>query len=369
MIFENEEELFSRMALSLVDGIGPHTSKNLIAYCGSAKEVFRQKNAVLKKIPEIGKVRADAIKAFDNFIRVEKELDFIQKNQIEALSFTSPRYPERLRQCYDCPIVIYRKGPIDLNSKRMIAIVGTRYATSYGKKLTQEFVEELKGMNVVVASGLAYGTDINAQKACINSDIPTLAVLAHGLDIIYPKVHQRYADQMLTHGGWLTEYMSGTTPDRENFPKRNRIIAGICDVVLVVEATNKGGALITAEYANSYNRDVLAIPGDLHSKLSEGCNTLIKSHKAALVQSVKDIRYVMNWDAEVKRPMIQQSIFHPTSKSEQLVFDYLNSNGKTGLDELSVRTEVSSGELVSLLLGLELNGIVKSSPGKLYEIV
>jgi DNA processing protein len=369
MIFEDEEELFSRMALTQVDGIGPQISKTLIAYCGSAKSVFREKSSILRRIPEIGKTRAESISKFNQFLRVEKEMDFIERNQIEALSYTNHRYPDRLKQCYDCPVVIYKKGKIDLNQNRIISIVGTRNATSYGKKITQKFVKDFQYMDVVLVSGLAYGTDINAQKECIKLNIPTISVFAHGLDIIYPRIHQRFAEQMLDQGGWVTEYMSGTIPDRENFPKRNRIIAGVCDAVLVVEATNKGGALITAEYANSYNRDVFAIPGDLHSKTSEGCNTLIKSHKAALAQSVKDIRYVMNWDVDKQKQVIQKSIFHPSTKSEQLVFDFLNSNGKTGLDEISIRTKLSSGELVSLLLGLELNGIVKSSPGKQYEIV
>jgi DNA processing protein len=369
MISENAGELFYRMALALVEGVGPQTSKTLIAHCGSAENIFKEKERLLWKIPDVGKVRARAVKSFKLFDRVEKELEFIEKNHVDVFSFTNDHFPYRLKQCPDSPLVIFKKGNINLNHKRVVAIVGTRYATGYGKQITKEIIEGLKALDVIVISGLAYGTDINAHRDSLRENIPTAAVFAHGFDTIYPGVHDGTAHEMLDNGGWVTDFMSGTIPERENFPKRNRIIAGLSDAVIIVEAAARGGALITAEYANSYNRDVFAVPGNLKNTFSVGCNNLIKTHKAALLQSADDVKYIMRWDDQQKSEMVQKNLFIPSSPDEEKVYEYLRSNGKTGIEELAVKNLISQGLLAAILTTMEMDGIVKAFPGKAYELV
>ncbi len=369
MFFEDADELFSRMALSLVENIGPKIAKSLIAHCGSAKNVFHEKRRSLQKIPDVGLARALSLASFNDFKKAEMELEYSEKNNIKVCSFTSEHYPERLKQCSDSPLILFSKGEVQVNPKRVVAVVGTRNASDYGRLVTTQLIRSMKETDVCVVSGLAYGTDINAHQECINEGISTVAVLAHGLDRIYPHVHKKIAIQMLENGGWVTEHFSETIPDRENFPKRNRIIAGLSDAVIVVEAAKKGGALITAEIANSYNRDVFAVPGDLNKQLSEGCNMLIKIHKAALLQSVEDLIYIMGWDKQKNPKPVQSSLMPELSNDEQLVYTALTDFGKLGVDAISDKTGMIHGKLAAVLLNMELRGVIRMQPGKTYEAV
>ncbi len=292
--------LLHQIALTLMPNVGDITAKKLVAYCGNAEEVFKQKKHQLLKIPGIGDWVANSVTNnalnSDLLKRAEKEIKFIEKHGVTALFYTDIAYPQRLRHCEDGPILLYFKGNTDLNNSKTIGIVGTRSATTYGKQVCEQIINDLASLNVLVVSGLAYGIDITAQKYALEKGLHTVGVVAHGHDRIYPSEHKKYADLMYNQGGVISEFMSETKPERENFPKRNRIIAGMCDALLVVEAKESGGALITAEIANSYNRDVFAIPGRLNDEHSAGCNKYIKQNKAALVQSAKDIIEMMNWD-------------------------------------------------------------------------
>ncbi|WP_431292153.1 DNA-processing protein DprA [Pedobacter sp. P26] len=250
-----------KIALTFIKSIGPVTAKNLLAYCGSAEQIFSANKKQLLQIPGIGEKTIEAIRGTDALIRARQELDFIEKHGIEVLFFSDERYPKRLKNCIDSPILLYAKGTVDFNQQRIISVVGTRNATVYGKNLCKELCEVLAPYHVLIVSGLAYGIDVTTHKECLANHIPTVGVLGHGLDRMYPKIHKTVAQKMVLNGGLLTEFPILTNPDRPNFPQRNRIIAGIADVTVVVEASIKGGALITAEIANSYNKDVYAFPG------------------------------------------------------------------------------------------------------------
>jgi DNA processing protein len=366
------DKLRQIIALLMVEGVGDKIARNLISYCGSPEAVFREKRAALEKIPDIGAVTARSIRAFREFDRAELECEFIRKNQIRPLCYLNEDYPKRLKHCPDSPVLLYYKGTADPDAPRMVALVGTRNATTYGKEHTLALVEGLAEMKVTIVSGLAYGIDICAHRAALKESTPTIGVLAHGLDRIYPGDHRSVAAKMLDHGGLITEHRSGTIPDRENFPKRNRIIAGLCDAILVVEAARKGGALITADIANSYNRDVFAIPGRTGDPFSEGCNHLIKSHRAALITSAEDIRYVMQWDDDAKKSgkgALQRQLFTDLDPDEQHVVKLLDQDGKTPIDELTIKACRTHSQVAGVLLTLELKGVIRVLPGKIYELV
>jgi len=313
----NSEKIY-QIALTLVPKVGDVAAKKLIAYCGGAEPVFKESKKALLLIPGIGPAIANSIVSQDLLSAAEFELKFMEQNDIKPIYFMEDDYSFRLRQCGDAPIMLYTKGSINLNAKRIISIVGTRRATDYGKQMTDKIIEGLSDLNdIVVVSGLAYGIDIAAHKACLKYNVPTMGVLAHGLDRVYPQLHTQVAREMQDQGGLLSDFMSGTKPDRENFPKRNRIIAGLSDATLVVEARKKGGALITADIANSYSRDVFAVPGRVGDENSEGCNQLIRRNQAALIQSSNDICYLMGWDKESeKNPSLQVSLFVDLNKEE-----------------------------------------------------
>ncbi len=356
------------IALSLVPGVGDVAAKKLVAYCGSPEAVFKAKKSHLLKIPGLGEITANSILNQNVFARAEKELTFIERQKIKPLFYLDDAYPKRLKHCSDSPTMLYFKGNANLNSEKIVSIVGTRNASEYGKKITQQLVSELKQHEVSVVSGLAYGIDICAHKAAVQQQLPTIAVLAHGLDRIYPPAHKSTAEKMLENGGWLTEFLSETNPDRENFPKRNRIVAGMSDAVVVVEAAITGGALITAEIANSYNRDVFAVPGKLEDAYSAGCNRLIKTNKAALLESAKDIAYLLNWDQVNKQAIAQQRLFIDLNAEEQKLVDVLKEKGNVAIDELCFHSEFTLSKVAGLLLNLEFNGVIKSLPGKVYQL-
>ncbi len=366
---EMHPETFYRIGLTLIPGIGAKLAKGLIAHCGSAKQVFLENKKSLQKIPGIGTVASKNIANQSVLVRAEEELKFMEKQAVRPLFFLEPDYPQRLKLCEDGPLMLYFKGNTDLNKRQVIAMVGTRNATQYGLQFCENFCKEIKNFNPMVISGLAYGIDVAAHKQALQAGLPTVGVLAHGLDRLYPSVHQKVADQMLENGGLLTEFLSGTNPDRENFPKRNRIVAGISDAVVVVEAAKKGGALITAEIANSYNRDVFAVPGNLGARFSEGCNWLIKSNRAALLSGAQDLKYILGWEEQERMAVQQTQMFVQLEGIEQKIWEHLQTaGGKSELDILCLKLELSSSKVLSALMTLELKGLVNALPGKVYSI-
>jgi DNA processing protein len=356
------------IALSLIPGVGDVAAKKLVSYCGSPEGVFKTKKSHLLKIPGIGELTVNSILNHGVFDRAEKEIRFITKHKIEPLFYLDDAFPKRLRHCTDSPVMLYFKGNCDLNRDKPIGIVGTRNASEYGKKVTANLVAELAAYNASIISGMAYGIDICAHKAAVENQLPTIAVLAHGLDRLYPSNHKSTAERMLESGGLITEFMSETNPDRENFPKRNRIVAGMVDAVIVVEAGISGGALITAEIANTYNRDVFAVPGKLDDEYSAGCNRLIKTNKAALIESAKDIAYLLNWNNEPKKILQQQRLFVELNKEEEVLVQVIKEKGNIAIDDLSFLSSFPMSKVAGILLNLEFNGVVKSLPGKVYQL-
>lgn len=362
-------DLYS-VALSFVPGIGDITARNLLTHFENAEAIFSASKKELLTVNGIRKKTIDAILEKQGFERAEKELQFIEKYKIQTLNYSDDSYPKRLKNCYDAPSILFYKGNADLNSKRIISIVGTRNATAYGKELTQQLVEDLKPYNVLIISGLAHGIDGIAHKACLKNEIETVGVLGHGLDRIYPALHRPLAEKMISSGGLLTEFPSQTRPDRENFPRRNRIVAGLADATIIVEASLKGGALITAELANSYNRDVFAFPGQIKDEFSAGCNYLIKTNRANLISGVKDLEYLLGW-AEAPSPQKEKQLSLNLNllKEEKDIVEILFKQGSTSIDDLSILTQLPLSKLAITILGLEMQGIIAALPGKTYKLL
>lgn len=367
-----QSELTYQIALTLLDGIGDVLAKNLIAYCGSAEQVFKMKPSHFEKIPGIGAVLAKSIVNHKHlFERAEKEVQFIVDNKVEPVFFTDKTYPQRLKNCHDSPVMLYYKGNADLNAQKIVSVVGTRTPSAYGKQLTEKFIEELKDSGILVVSGLAYGIDITAHKAAVDTHLNTVGVLAHGLDRVYPAAHASFAERMIGQGGLLTEHISETNPDRENFPKRNRIVAGICDALVVIESKRGGGSLITATIANAYNKDVFAFPGKVGDVLSEGCNGLIKTNKAGLIESAADLFYIMNWREDVKpsKKSAQIPLLLNLSSDEQKIVDaFKHDKNHLHIDEICYATNFPISKTSSCLLQLEFSNIITSLPGKIYSL-
>ncbi|TCD10590.1 DNA-protecting protein DprA [Pedobacter frigidisoli] len=358
-----------KIALTFIKSIGPVNAKNLLAYCGSAENVFSATKNQLLQIPGIGAKTVEAILTTDALKRAAEELKFTEKHGIEVLFFSDDNYPKRLKNCFDSPILLYFKGNADLNHPRIISIVGTRNATEYGKNLCKQLCEVLAPYNVIIVSGLAYGIDVTTHKECIANDISTVGVLGHGLDRLYPQIHKSVSQKMVLNGGLLSEFPTLTNPDRQNFPQRNRIIAGIADATIVVEASIKGGALITAEIANSYNKDVYAFPGRTNDVFSEGCNFLIKTNRAGLINNANDLIYYLGWDDEVKekKKQAQTTLHLNLTANEQKVVDALQ-NGQLSIDELCIALNIQQSKLAIVILTLEMQGITVSLPGKVYKL-
>lgn len=359
------------IALTFVKNIGPALAKSLIAYFGDAESVFRASKAKLLKVPGIGEKTILQLNFTEALMRAEEELKFIEKNNVSVLFYTDENYPKRLRNCNDSPILLYAKGNANLNNQHIISIVGTRNATEYGKNLCRQLIDELQPYNVLVVSGLALGIDVAAHKECLKANVATVGVLGHGLDRIYPSQNRMTADKMIAHGGLLTEYPSGTIPDRENFPQRNRIVAGMADATIVVEASIKGGALITAEIANSYNRDVFAFPGRVGDDFSEGCNFLIRNNKAALLTCAADLAYSLGWEKQDPGKPLQEQFMLPIdlSADERLIFDILQQQKlPVAIDDLTLKSNLPTSQLAMNLLNMEMQGYIRSLPGKTYII-
>ena len=367
----NKETIY-QIALTQVPKVGDVIAKKLIAYCGSAEAVFKEPRKNLMMIPGIGSALANVIRSKDLLSTAEFELRFMEHNAVKPIYFLDNDYPFRLKQCVDAPILLYKKGSdVNLNEKKIISIVGTRRASGYGLQITAQMVKDLSGLdNVLVVSGLAYGIDIAAHKASLKHNIPTLGVMAHGLDRIYPSVHAKVSNDMQDQGALISDFISGTPPERENFPKRNRIIAGLSDATLVVEARKKGGALITADIANSYSRDVFAVPGRVGDENSEGCNQLIRRNQAALVQSAEDVCYLMGWDADSqKKDTKQVELFVDLNKDEEALLGVLGSKEKFSIDLIAIQTKQRIPKILETLLQLEMKGLVKALPGSFYAKV
>jgi len=361
--------LTHQLALMQVKGVGNALAKHLLDHCGNAEEVFRTSKQQLVKIPGIGEYVASNIVGGKALQAVDKELAFIEKHKIKVLFWQDKDYPVKLKQCIDAPVLLYYKGNADLQTQKIISVVGTRNATAYGRRICDEFIEELKYSGALIVSGLAYGIDSYVHKACVQQGLATVGVLGHGLDRIYPAANRGLALEMLKYGGLLTEYASGTNPDRQNFPSRNRIIAGLADVTVVVEAALKGGALITAEIANTYNRDVCAFPGDIYKDTSTGCNYLIKTHRAHLVHSAKDLAYLMGWDFEdIAKEEKQLPLPIGLNSIEETVYRIVQQEGPLGIDELTHKANLSPSKLAIALLELEMKNVLIALPGKVYRI-
>jgi DNA processing protein len=361
-----------QIALTMLPGIGDISGKKLVAYCGGLEKVFNENKAGLQKYKMLGDAiirrlvdgRADALR------RAEKEIRFIEKYKIKTFFFLDKEYPYRLSNCIDAPVMLYYKGNANLNPDRVIGIVGTRKATEYGKETCLKIIDGLSDTGALVVSGLAFGIDSCAHKNALTHNLPTVAVLGHGLDRIYPPQNKGLAQKLLQNGGLLTDFQSETNPDRENFPKRNRIIAGLCDALVVIEAAETGGALITADIANSYNRDVFAIPGRVGDEYSKGCNKFIKTHRAALIETAEDLKYLMGWDTQKnKKSGKQQELFIELTSEEQTISGIIRTYGDVGIDTLVIDSGMTSSTVAKTLLNLEFKGVLRSMPGKRYQLI
>jgi len=363
-------DLLHWIALTQVPGVGSVNAKILISYCGSPEEVFKKNKAKLMRIPGIGEVTAAAIASYTDFERAAHEVAFIQKHSIKALPYTHPEYPYRLKEAEDAPVIIYYLGNANLNAPKTLAVVGTRKASEHGKAFTERFIADLASSGCLIVSGMAYGIDICAHKAAVQNHLPTVGVLAHGLHTLYPSAHHNTAKKMKENGGLLTEFLSGQDADKENFPKRNRIVAAMCDATLVIETAQRGGAMITADLANGYNRDVFAVPGRVTDELSAGCNLLIKKNKAALIESAADFLFQMGWEQELAKERAHRKKALPVNLTieEQTIVNLFSDTGKLGIDDICLKLKAEHGNMALTLLDMEFKGIIRSLPGKYYQL-
>ncbi len=364
------DDLKYQIGISLIPGIGNILAKKLIAYAGSIEGVFREKKRNLMKIPGIGEYLAGRIVSQDVLPRAEKEIGFIERYKIRTFFYLDENYPNRLKQCEDAPVVLFMKGEADLDATKIISVVGTRHATEYGKDLCERIIAALASRHpqLIVVSGLAYGIDVTAHKAALRNELPTLAVIAHGLQHLYPPEHKNIARQIVSHGALLTDFLSDEKPERNNFIKRNRLIAGLADGTLVVESGVEGGALITADLANSYNREVMALPGRSGDEHSAGCNALIKSNKAALIEDAADIEDLLGWDNNQEAKAMQGRLFPVLSAEEELLYDIIRTHGTIVIDEICEKSGFTMQKTSALLLNLEFADHIKSLPGKVYAL-
>ena len=370
-----DDTIFHELALTLIPGIGPQLTRQLMSYGGAAKNVLMMPPGKLRRIPGVGAATVAILTGKDReaaFRKAEADLKKAEKDGVEIIFYTSKRFPSRLKQIADAPAILYYQGTADLNAPKVVALVGTRQATDYGREQTERIIKGLLPHRPLVVSGLAYGIDIMAHRAALQEGLETVGVMATGLDIIYPAAHRKTAEKMREQGGLLTEFPFGTPPDRYNFPARNRIIAGLSDGTVVVEAAIKGGALITAELALSYDRDVLAVPGNLSSAASAGCNALIRDNKAALYAEPLDLEQLLNWDAALHqsgkfKPVPSYSVDDFTIEEFTLITVLAAAIGREEqMDELAWKAQLAIHTVASLLLGLEFRGVVRALPGKKF---
>ena len=364
------EDRIYQIALTLIDGIGCVQAKSLIERFETASNVFKANPHQIETIDGIGTVRAQAIKHFNNFSKAEDELKFCDKHNIQPLFITDKGYPKRLLNCYDSPTILYYRGTADLNAPKAVTIIGTRSNTEYGKAMTEKIVEDFKAHAILVISGLALGIDSIAHKAAINNGLATVGVLGHGLDTIYPSQNKSLAKDMLLNGGLITEFRKGTIPEAFNFPRRNRIAAGMSDVTIVIETQKKGGSMITAEMAYQYNRDLFAVPGRMTDNKSKGCLHLIQQNKAIVYTGVEEFINTMGWDLNPAKSMKKQrELFIEYTPDEKIIMDILNEKEISHIDELHVRSGLNSSSIAAAILNLELQNVILSMPGKIYKVL
>lgn len=366
----SELSLKHKIALSLIPTIGDISARRLVSYIGSVEGIFSEPFGNLIKIPGIGSGMAQAIIKRDYLEKAEKEVEYINKYNIKTFFYLDEEYPFRLKQCEDAPVIFYFTGNCNLNESKIISIVGTRSATQQGKEICEKIITGLASghPDLVIVSGLAYGIDIAAHKSAILNNLPTIGVLAHGLKTLYPSVHRSTTRKMIQNGGLLTDFLSDVLPERNNFLKRNRIIAGLSDATIVIESGIKGGALITADIANSYNRDVYAVPGRPGDQWSGGCNNLIKKNAAALIESYEDIEVNLNWEPSGTRGPVQRMLFDELSGNEKLIYEKLKQDRELTIDVMCQIIDIPVQKLSSILLQMEFNGIIKCSPGNVYRL-
>lgn len=360
-----------QIALTQIEGVGVALARNLMQIVGDEEQIFKEPKRNLEKIQGISFRLINEIKSKEVMRKAEDELKFVTKNNLDLLFFTSEEYPERLTHCIDAPILLYVKGNSNLNYKKIVSIIGTRNSTPQGIDACNQFVKDLssKFSDLLIVSGLAYGIDICAHRAAIENNVPTVAVLAHGLDRIYPAVHRKTAIEMLDKGGLITEFPSETRPEKFNFVRRNRIVAGLSDALVVIESADKGGSLITAEIANSYYREVFAMPGRVTDTYSVGCNRLISTNRAILMQDINGFINHMGWDETVNPQPKQKELFLQLSEAEERVFKALNGNESIHVNMLAIELDVPVSELFFTLLELEMKNVVKPLPGGVYKLL
>ena len=367
-----QDEHIYTLALTRIPGLGLLGACNLVRSLGSASAIFQNKKELKDLIPEVSDKLIQALDCPEAFRRAEQELKFAEKNQIQCITLNDASYPTRLKECEDAPLALFYRGNASLNARRVISIVGTRHSTHYGEDLCASFIKDLKDLcpDIQIISGLAYGIDIHAHRAALQNSFPTIGVLAHGLDRIYPAAHRKTAIAMMDNGGLLTEFMSETNPDRQNFVKRNRIVAGMSDATIVVESAAKGGALITAELAESYHRDCFAFPGRTTDIYSAGCNELIKKNRASLILSAQDFVEAMGWNSGVTPKAVQRELFPDLSDEESKVVEALQRNPDgVQINTLVVETNISIQHISALLFDLEMKGIVRALAGGVYKFI
>lgn len=357
-----------QIALTQLFGFGPKKTKQLLHAVTSITEIFETSLTELSVLTGFSVEILTKMNRTAALCIAEDILNQLVKNNIGIIFYTDEQYPRRLKQCEDSPLVLYTKGSLELNDAKFVAVVGTRDASEYGKRICNELISQFKGENLVVVSGMAYGIDIYVHQLCIQNEVPTIGVMAHGLDIVYPSLHRGVAKKMLNDGGLISEYPPGTNPDKEHFPMRNRIVAGLCDATIVVESKAKGGSLITASLANDYNRDVFAFPGNVFEPNSEGCNNLIAENQAHLITCGKDFIDKMGWNLSVKHA-VQKPLFPSLTDEELSIVTRLQKKGIMNIDVLSTELKIPSSKLSVLLFQLEMNGVVATVPGNRCQLV
>ncbi|MDR2083794.1 MAG: DNA-processing protein DprA [Bacteroidales bacterium] len=365
----NEETLYT-IAVTLLPNVGAINGKRLISHCGCAKDVFKEKKNSLLKIQGISNGIIDGMNNKEIFFRAEREMRFMEKNSVRAISYFDSNYPVRLKRCIDSPVILYVRGNILPEKERMLTVVGTRNASDYGNRICEKIIFEISDYDIGIISGLAYGIDTEAHRNSLKYGLDTFAVLGHGLQTVYPAKNLNLARNIESYGSLISEFISETKPDRENFPQRNRIIAGLCDAVLIIEAAEKGGALITVEIAGSYNKDVFAVPGRVNDKYSTGCNKLIKNQQACMILSGSDIIENMNWDNKISKRVIQQNLFYELNEIQNEIVEFMRNNSSgCDIDNISDKLNIPIGRLSCELLDLELKGVLHCLPGKVYKMM
>jgi len=373
----NTQEIISSIALTKLKGLSLLNARTMLEALGSASEVFAHRKDIVSLIPEASQRLVSAFADVDEAMRLaEAEMEFIEKKRLKVYALLDEDYPQRLRECEDAPLMLYGCGNFNLNTQRIISVVGTRKCSEYGREVCNNFIADLKRYypDALIVSGLAYGIDVCAHRAALDNGMSTVGVLAHGLDTIYPSMHRQVAAEMVhQQGGLLTEYTTHTTPEKGNFVRRNRIVAGLCDACIVVESSQRGGSLITAELAMEYNRDVFAFPGRVYDEYSQGCNNLIRHQRATLLTSAADLLDAMGWEnpleRESKPKAVQQELFPDLSDEERALVNTLKGVDDKHINQIAIDANIPYSRASMILFDLEMKGVVKALGGARYKLM